>query len=193
MSQPGISWYAGFRAVLRDHPKGPTLRDAANARRLAEWTAALTAVVVESCHARGWQPAAKGHVGRALPRPQQEYLGIDVSAFPASETSDWRHPVAVFELENDDKKVEYSLWKVMCVIAPLRVVFAYRDDWEQGAELVRTLTQRVIRSFGDGALGRIGGETLLIIGTRGDAATFPDGFFKPWLLNVNTGVFDRMG
>jgi hypothetical protein len=36
------------------------------------------------------------------------------------------------------------------------------------------------------------GETSLIIGSRGEAETFPYGYFKIWTLNANTGRFDRV-
>ena len=37
-------------------------------------------------------------------------------------------PVAIFELENcgDEDRIAYSLWKLLCVKAELRVVFCYR-------------------------------------------------------------------
>ena len=44
----------------------------------------------------------------------------------------------------DDDSVAYSLWKVLCVRTPLRVVFAYRRDAGEGAELVGRLTDSLI-------------------------------------------------
>jgi len=35
------------------------------------------------------------------------------------------------------------------------------------------------------------GETLVIVGSRNDAGTFPYGFFQAWKLNSNTGRFER--
>ena len=35
------------------------------------------------------------------------------------------------------------------------------------------------------------GETLVIVGARGESATFPYGFFKAWKMNMNTGLFGR--
>ena len=75
---------------------------------------------------------------------RSEYLALDAVAFEATQKaplSRWPFPVAVFELENSrqDAKVTYSLWKVLCVRAPLRVVFCYRRDVSAGSALVRHL------------------------------------------------------
>jgi hypothetical protein len=35
------------------------------------------------------------------------------------------------------------------------------------------------------------GETLVVVGSRNDSATFPFGFFQTWKLNSNTGRFER--
>jgi predicted GTPase len=45
-----------------------------------------------------------------------------------------RIPISVFELENSpvNDLVAYSLWKVLCVRASLRVVFCYRQDASEG-------------------------------------------------------------
>ena len=34
------------------------------------------------------------------------------------------------------------------------------------------------------------GETLSVVGSRGEAGTFPYGFFKWWRLEKNTGKFE---
>jgi len=34
-------------------------------------------------------------------------------------------------------------------------------------------------------------ETLVIVGSRSEAATFPYGFFKDWMLDTNTARFRR--
>ena len=76
----------------------------------------------------GWIVAAKGHRCMALPVEREEYLALDVTAFP-NVTSPWRFPVVACELENSarDEVVEYALWKVLCVRRALRVVFCYRS------------------------------------------------------------------
>ncbi len=35
------------------------------------------------------------------------------------------------------------------------------------------------------------GETVLIIGNRGEGETFPRGYFKMWLLDYNVGRFEE--
>jgi hypothetical protein len=37
----------------------------------------------------------------------------------------------------------------------------------------------------------LGGETLVIVGSRSEAATFPYDFFKDWMLDTNTARFRR--
>ena len=133
-----------------------------------------------------------------LPQAGEEFLGLDVMAFDHGDdhgTSVWRFPVAVFELENSssDDRVAYSLWKALCVRASLRVVFAYRPDWDAGIELVQRLGHDVV-----GAMKircphyALDGNTLVVLGCRGEGDTFPHGYFKIWRLNTNTGRFDKL-
>jgi hypothetical protein len=37
----------------------------------------------------------------------------------------------------------------------------------------------------------LSGETLVIVGSRSETATFPYGFFKDWTLDANTARFRR--
>jgi hypothetical protein len=37
----------------------------------------------------------------------------------------------------------------------------------------------------------LSGETMLIVGSRSEAATFPYGFFKEWMFDLNIGKFVR--
>ena len=102
--------------------------------------------------------------------------------------------MAVFELENsrDDDRVAYSLWKALCVRAPLRVVFAYRADWESGRALVPGLGEAVVVSMPLAERADFGGETLVLLGSRGEGETFPHGFFKVWRLDPGVGAFRKM-
>lgn len=185
-------WRQGLFRVLEGHEVGMPLREAAAAGKLGDWTRHLTAAVVAACAAAGWRAAAKGHLGEVLPEARNEYLGLDVVAFPAGDAP-WPLPVAVFELENSrtDDRVGYSLWKVLCVRAALRVVFAYRRDIAEGAELVGRLAAALIAPMLIADRLAVTGETTLIVGNRGGAETFPYGFFRAWTLDTNTGRFDR--
>ena len=186
-------WLAAFHRVLeRDVDLAGELRDAALQRQLRRWTAALTRVVVESLEALELVAAAKQYRGRALPLPQQEYLGQDVMAF-APGPSAWRFPVAVAELENapDDTRIAYSLWKTLCVRCRLRFVVCYRPEPAHGPLLIATLASTVLGQVPVGERTRVEGETLVVVGSRGEASTFPHGFFQAWKLNLNTGRFER--
>src|SRR5258707_13435914 len=110
-----------------------------------------------------WKAAAKGNRSHLLPVSGEEYLALDVVAFEPAGDRRWRFPVAVFELENHrtDDRVAYSLWKVLCLRSALRVVFAFRRDWEASRQTVGEVCDAVVRSMptADRA-GLAGGEGL---------------------------------
>ena len=175
------------------HPFLEPMRVAAVAGILGDWTRLLTDVVVRSCAAVGWPTAAKGHTLKLLPKAGQEYLGIDVMAFSPDVGGgpQWPLPLAVFELENLKERAAYSLLKVICVRAALRVVFAYRNDWEQVRALVGELKDKVIAGLTVEERKSLGDSLLLVTGSRGEGETFPYGYFKIWRLNPNTAGFEK--
>jgi hypothetical protein len=187
-------WYQRFIETLQQHPSAPALKDAALQQQLGKWTELLTAVVVAACQSSAWAAAARGHRSSLLPVSRQEYLSLDVVAFEQVGDRRWRFPVAIFELENGraDDAVAHSLWKVLCVRAALRVVFCYRPDTAQGSRLVRQLSDEVARAMEVQDRAALSGQTLLIVGSRNDAATFPYGFFKDWLFDTNSARFARI-
>ena len=187
-------WFTKFMETVRHHDASAVLRDAAQKAQLLEWTRALTGIVVGTCEAMGWKGAAKGHRSTILPVPRQEYMGLDVVAFEPAGERRWRFPVAVFELENSngDDRVAYSLWKVLCVRAQLRAVFCYRKDASEGSRLVRHLSAEVVGAMEIPEGTALGGETLVVVGSRNETRTFPYGFFKDWLFDPNVGRFSRL-
>jgi len=187
-------WYAEFMQTVGLHENSIALRDAALKAQLAEWTRALTKIVITTCERLQWRGAAKGHTSKILPVPRQEYLGLDVVAFEPSGDRRWRFPVAVFELENSvtDDRVAYSLWKVLCLRAQLRVVFCYRKDPPQGSRLIRHLSAEVAQAMDVAERSLLSGEVLVVVGSRSDAKTFPYGFFKDWVFDPNVGRFGRV-
>lgn len=186
-------WYGKFMETVQQHESAMELKEAAISGRLGKWTSALTRVVCSACDGMGWKAAAKGHRSTLLPVAGQEYLALDVVAFEPSGDRRWRFPVAVMELENSgtDDRVAYSLWKVLCTRARLRVVFCYRKDTTQASALVRHLAEQVTTSMGIDERTKVGGETVLIVGSKNEASTFPYGFFKDWQFDVNLGRFAR--
>jgi hypothetical protein len=38
----------------------------------------------------------------------------------------------------------------------------------------------------------IAGETVLVVGNRGEGETFPWGYFKFWMLHTNLGRFEKV-
>jgi IS66 Orf2 like protein len=94
-----------------------------------------------------------------------EYLALDVMAFAESDRR-WLFPTAVIELENSphQDQIAYSLWKVLCVRAGLRLVFCYRMQPEDGPKLVRHLRQEVIDAMG--LDGRVNLDGQRFQGTR---------------------------
>lgn len=194
MSKPlATRWVSAFFAALhQDQDAADTLRDAALREELARWTAALTALVVVSLDSLGMPTAAKGHRCSALPVGREEYLSQDVIAFAAG-SAGWRLPQVVCELENSTKEnlVAYSLWKVLCVRCELRMVFCYRAKPTDAVGLVIVLAEQVTAPLDLGVRQNLGGETLVIVGSRDDPHTFPNAFFSLWKLSLNTGRFER--
>jgi hypothetical protein len=186
-------WYGKFMDILQHHESSALLKDAAILGQLGKWTTALTGVVCSTCEAMGWKAAAKGNLSTLLPEARQEYLALDVVAFEPAGDRRWRFPIAAIELENsrEDDRVAYSLWKVLCTRADLRIVFCYRKDATEGGTLVRHLTEQVAQPMGIQERTRIGGETMLVVGSRNESATFPYGFFKEWRFDMNLGRFGR--
>lgn len=175
---------------MRQHKHAVALQDASRQGHLGQWTTLLTEVVVSTCRALGWHASARGHKLDLLPVPRHEYLSQDVMAFIEVEPR-WAFPVAVVELENRRELdyIAYSLWKVLCVQADLRLVFCYRRSASEVAALVQFLQNDVIGSMGISGRMALSGDTLLVIGSRDEADTFPYGFFKWWVLERNTGMF----
>jgi len=175
-------WFGIFMETVKTHEASTILREAADRGELKHWTEALTGIVVGTFPNMGWRGAARGHRSDLLPVSRSEYLALDVVAFEIAGDRRWRFPVGVFELENSpvDDLVAYSLWKVLCVRAELRVVLCYRRDASEGAELVRHLAGQVVQAMEIPIRSGLGGETLIIIGSRSETATFPYGFFKDW-------------
>jgi hypothetical protein len=191
------TWRAAFSDQIQQPWMAQELKRAALAEELLGWTSSLTTAVVKSCESLGWDAAAKWNPSKRLPQPGKEYLSIDVMAFPpirADKVEPWPLPIAVFELENHrkDQRVAYSLWKVMCIRAMLRVVIAYRPDWEQSRSLVAALGRDVIGSMSIDQRAGLEGQVVLIVGNRGEGETFPWGYFKFWLLDNNMGRFEKV-
>jgi hypothetical protein len=186
-------WYGNFIEIVRKHESSTLLKDSAMRGQLGRWTTALTAVVCSTCESMEWKAAAKGNRSTLLPVARQEYLALDVVAFEATGDRRWRFPIAAIELENsrEDDRVAYSLWKVLCTRAALRVVFCYRKDAAEGSTLVRHLSEDVAQAMGIQERTRIGGETMLIVGSKNESATFPYSFFKEWRFDMNLGRFGR--
>ena len=189
----GHVWYGTFMDTVQKHESSALLKDAAIRGQLGKWTSALTGVVCSTCNAMGWKAAAKVNRSTLLPVAREEYLALDVVAFEPAGDRRWRFPIAAIELENsgEDDRVAYSLWKVLCTRAELRVVFCYRKDAAEGSTLVRHLSGQVAQAMGIRERTRIGGETMLIVGSRNESATFPYGFFKEWRFDMNLGRFGR--
>jgi hypothetical protein len=187
-------WRAAFLQHVQDATTATPLKEAALAGQLADWTACLTASVVRSCETLGWRAAGKGHALALLPQAAQEYLGIDVMAFAGSGPTRWPLPLAAFELENHprDERVAYSLWKVLCLRVELRVVFAYRPDWERSRQLVSAIGADVVGGLRPEQRTALDGETVLVVGNRGEGETFPWGYFKFWMLDTNLGRFEKV-
>jgi hypothetical protein len=192
MTTSAREWRSMFLEVLKDSGSGTeALKKSSIESDLKKWTESLTGTVVDVCKKFGWETAAKGYKLQILPEERNEYLGIDVMAF-ASDEKIWKFPLAAIELENSvkEERVAYSLWKVLSIRAPLRVVFCYRPNPEDAPELIRHLKEKVVSAIDLDDMIKLDGETVVVVGYRNNAETFPYGFFKWWKLDRNTRNFE---
>ncbi len=188
-----MEWRASFFSILESDPRANLLKEASLNADLDTWTKLLTGIVADSCNALGWTIAAKGHRCKSLPISRSEYLSLDIMAF-SDEMVEWKFPIALFELENsrDPDYVSYALWKLLCVRAPLRVLFCYRPTPKQGSDLVSLLNREVIQPMPIEERVKVDGSLILCVGNRHHAGTFPYDFFRWWNFDKNTGNFTRM-
>lgn len=182
-----------FFGVVQAGELADDLKQAASAANLGAWTRALTEAAIRTCAGMGLMASAKGHKLELLPIHRSEYLALDVMAFAGGEKR-WRFPVAVMELENSvrEDQIAYSLWKVLSVRAELRIVFCYRRNGEEIPALLRHLREEVVEAMGLAGRVKLEGATLLVVGSRSESGTFPFGYFGWWLLDTNTGRFERL-
>ncbi len=188
MTTQATNWQRAFLSTIQQVAYAEPLRQAAANGRLRPWTTAMRTAVIVTCQQMGWEATAQNHKLPSTPIPRSEYLAIDVMAFLPGKTK-WRFPVAVMELENqqDDDYIAYTLWKLLCVRAALRVVYCYRPQAEQGSSLTRLLSQEVVAAMSVEERMALGGETLVVVGGQANMETFPYGFFRWWQLEQNTG------
>ncbi len=132
--------------------------------------------------------AARGQMSRILPIPRQEYLGLDVLAFPKRGSPRWTKPVMAFELENSphEAAIAYALWRVCMVRVAWGGVFCYQREPDQVGEIPRALAD-LVRALAPDM------ELMVVVGTRSCAEDFPDGFFRPYRWDVNYKRFRLMG
>lgn len=193
MNSLATKWASQFyTALIDDRSAADDLRDASLRSELTRWTTKLTGVVVRSFEQLGFVAAGKGYRCAALPVQRNEYLTQDIMAFPTS-AAGWRFPTAVCELENagDTDLVAYSLWKVLCIRCGLRVVFCYRPAPSAAPALLAGLATEVVNAIPLNERTSVGGETIVVVGSRNESSTFPYGFFQAWKLNSNTARFER--
>ena len=189
----GSLWQSTFYDILRSDPRSTILKQASLDEDLETWTKELTTLVIKTCTQLSWTCAAKNHKGQALPIERNEYLAIDVMAFPDTD-SRWKFPVAVIELENQkkDEYIEYAFWKTLCVRTDLRILFCYRKNPDDGAELVKKLNREVLNAMKQEDKLNIEGETIICIGYRNNAGTFPYDFFRWWHFDRNLGNITKL-
>ena len=186
-------WKDGFLDAVQQGDIAPMLKHASLVADLTKWTEFLTHGVVRTCEGMGWVAAAKGHKLDVMPEEKHEFLGIDVMGFEPRDPK-WLFPAAAIELENNQKddRIAYSLWKVLNVRTPFRVVYCYRPDAEAGPALVKQLGKDVIGSMDVDDRLKLSGEIVVVVGYRDQAGTFPYQFFRWWRLDKGTGTFDLL-
>ena len=184
-------WRTTFFDVVQQPEYAARLKEASLRNANSQWTQTLTDAVVAVCQARDCTAAAKGHPLEFLPESRSEYLSIDVIGFEISDQR-WPFPTVAIELENSQKddRIAYSLWKVLCLRARLRIVFCYRPSPDAGPDLIKFLDAHVLGSMRIEDRLNLQGDTIVVMGYRNKSDTFPYGFFKWWKLDINTGRFE---
>ena len=169
-----------YAALDGDRVTAAELREASIAGDLARWTQALTGLVTQSLRGLGLEVAARGHRCTVLPVEREEYLALDVTAFPYAESA-WRFPVAVCELENSarDEVVAYALWKVLCIRHALKVVFCYRSARTDAPRLIGSLADHVVGAMALPDRERLSADTLVFVGSRSESAHSRTASFRP--------------
>lgn len=128
----------------------------------AKWTKSIELVMDklgEKLHCSVWR--------RGRGQENQEYLGIDFMFFDKCEEDEYVLPVAIVEHENnyDKKYIEYSLWKILCVRSPVKVLICYQNNAGDIASLVQHLEDVIWQ----GSLMKGSDSDLLVI--IGDQST----------------------
>jgi hypothetical protein len=151
----GRLWLEKFIEVWKES------KDKLDASTDEKWTESMGRVmhkVGEKLHCGVYGKDQKPQTGR-----KAEYLGIDFMFFYKSEEDKWVLPIVIIEHENDfdQEKIEYSLWKILCVRSPVKVLICYQSDTNNVA-LLRQHLEDVI--WQGGLLKGSGSELLVIIG-----------------------------
>jgi len=188
-----IQFRSAFFDVVQQPEYAASLKDASIRKAKREWTQTMTSVVVAVCQSQNWIAAAKGYAMQSLPEARSEYLGIDVIGFER-DSQRWSFPIVAIELENsqNDNRIAYSLWKVLCLRTKLRMVFCYRPSPEAGPDLIRFLNTDVLDSMKMEERLNLDGNTIVVMGYRNKSDTFPYGFFRWWILDTNIGKFETL-
>lgn len=105
---------------------------------------------------------------------------------------DLPHGHLALENRREPEYVGYALWKLLCVDADFRVLICYRPTAGEAGVLIRYLRDEALRAMDLPRHGRLHGETLVVVGSRGDTGTFPNGFFRWWSLDARAGALTLM-
>jgi len=113
------------------------------------------------CGVSGRKPDTSGQ------EESEEYLGIDFMFFDKKDYNEETSvlPRVVVEHENNPskKKIEYCLWKILCVRSPLRVLICYQPN----ANKIESLRKYLEVGVWEGNLMKgDNGDLLIIIGDQ---------------------------
>ncbi len=188
MSQASLArrWFDSFLVAAQQHERRDELIRAAGRVSMGSWVRETTAVAESACRSFGWIVMHRHGDAQILPIRRDEVLGIDVAAFGSGGSRRWPLPEAVIEFSTSgaDSTVAYYAWKLLLLLAPLRVVFAYRRSAADETALVGHLEAEVVRP-----IGIVDGELLLIVGARAAPEAYPRSFFRSWVFDAATGRF----
>ena len=196
-------WFSHFHEIVSTSGDLHRLSSPGVADR-KEWTACMTEIISDACRDCGLFPAAKGNPEKGpLPKKNSEYLSIDVMAFGCKD--EWTAPIFAFEIENRSNAskvppelgIEFSLWKVLQINCPFKMVIFKRDSHSEASKIVKGLEKKVIQPLRD-SCQTFSGETYIgvllqnsIQNSSTEAESKSIDFF--WSrLNPDTGNFEKV-
>src|SRR5260370_37969499 len=121
-----------------------------------------------------------GHLGPGLP-----VLGVRTS--PLCQSPVTSVDAATRKLVRDRAGNRWPCW---CPHGRARLEPIF--NWPRTRQLVGAIERDVVGSLKPEQRTSLDGQTVLVVGNRGEGETFPWGYFQFWMLDANLGRFEKV-